>query len=74
MDEMKFKLGSKFLKEFIANIVTTMIYKKLGYDINVALNEIDVEMIDGKVRIHANIDAELDKSEFYKIVKSVKLK
>ena len=71
MDEMKFKLGSKFMKDAIANIITKMINKKLGYNIEVMLNEIDIEMVNGKARIHANIDAEMDASEIYKAIKLV---
>ena len=47
-----------------------MLYKKLGYKIDVQLNDINVEFINGETNIHADVDLKLDKEEFTKIIKS----
>ena len=73
MDELKLKLSTKFMRGFIAKFIAKAIYKKVGYEIDIQLNEIEVETIDGKIRLHVNVDAELDNNEFVKIVKGIGL-
>lgn len=73
MDELKLKLSTKFMRGIIAKIISKAIYNKLGYKIDIELNEIVIEMIDGKVHLHTNVDASIDNEEFKNIVKSVGL-
>lgn len=73
MDEMKLKLSTKFMKNMLSKIITKALYKKLGYKVNIQLNDINVEFIDGETNIHADVDLKLDKDEFTKIVKSTNL-
>lgn len=74
MDEMKLNLSTKFMRGFVANLISKLILKKVGYDIGIQLNEIKVETEDGKVKLHANVDAEITNEEFIKIIKSIGLK
>lgn len=71
MDVLKLKLSTKFMKSMVANLISKTLFKKLGYDIDILLNEIEVENVDGKIFIHINADAEVDNSEFVKILKSI---
>ena len=73
MDELKLKLSTKFMRGFIAKLVTKAIYKKVGYEIDIQLNEIEVETIDGKIHLHVSADAEVNNDEFVKIIKSIGL-
>ena len=73
MDEMKIKLSTKFMRGIIAKIVKKTIFKKLGYDIDILINEIEVENIDGKVHLHINADGEISNNEFVKIIKGIGL-
>lgn len=73
MDELKIKLSTKFMRGIITKIISKAIYAKLGYKIDIQLNDIQVEHIDGKVHLHVNADAEIDNGEFMKIIKSVGL-
>ena len=73
MDELKLKLSTKFMRGIVAKLVAKAIYKKVGYEIDIQLNEIEVETIDGKIKLHVNVDAELDNNEFTKIVKGIGL-
>lgn len=73
MDEMKLKLSTKFMKNIVTTLISKVLIKKFGYDIDVILNEIELKMEDGKVKIHADVDAQVDNSEFLKIIKSVGL-
>lgn len=73
MDELKLILSTKFMKGIVTKIIAKAIKKKLGYDIDIQINKIAIEAIDGKIHLHADVDAEVDKAEFVEIVKSVGL-
>lgn len=71
MDEMK--IGSKFTTNIISKLIAMVIRKKFGYEVELKLNEVDATVIDGKTHVHLDIDAELDKEELIKILKSIGL-
>mgnify|MGYP006959313856 FL=1 len=72
MDELKLNLSSKFMRGIVTKLIAKAIYKKTGYKIDVELNSINVEVIDGKAHIHADVDAEIDNNELKKIVSTIK--
>ena len=67
---MKMKLSTKFMKNVLSKLISKALYKKFGYKIDIRLNDINVEFIDGETNIHADVDLKLDKEEFAKIIKS----
>lgn len=71
MDEMN--IVSKFTTVMISKIAKKVLRKKLGYDIDVQLNEIKASIADGKTHIHMDVDAELSKEELLKILKNIGL-
>lgn len=71
MDEMK--IGSKFTTSIISKLVGMAIRKKFGYEVELKLNEVNATVIDGKTHVHLDVDAELDKEELMKILKSIGL-
>ncbi|WP_322180304.1 CTP synthase [Neglectibacter caecimuris] len=71
MDEMK--IGSKFTTGIISKLVSMVIRKKLGYEVELKLNEVNATVIDGKTHVHLDVDAELDKEELMKILTSIGL-
>ena len=71
MDEMK--IVSKFTTGMISKLLKMMLRKKLGYDIDIKLNEVTAKIYDGKTHIHLDADAELGKEELTKILKSIGL-
>lgn len=71
MDELKLKLSTKFMKSIVANLVSKAIAKKVGYNIDILLNEIEVKNEGGKIHLHIDADAEVENSEFVRIVKSI---
>lgn len=73
MDELKLKLSTKFMRGIVAKLISKAILKNVGYNIDIQLNEIEVETKDGKIRLHINVDAELDNNEFTKIIKGIDL-
>ena len=72
MDELKLNLSSKFMRGIVTKLIAKAIYKKTGYKIEVEPNSINVEVINGKAHIHADVDAEIDNEELMKIVKTIK--
>lgn len=71
MDEMK--IVSKFTTGVISKLLKFTLRKKLGYDIDIRLNEVTAKVDNGKTHIHLDVDAELEKDELTKILKNVGL-
>ena len=71
MDEMK--IGSKFTTSIISKLASLAIRKKFGYDVKLNLNEVKATVVDGKTHVHLAIDADLEKHELTKILKSIGL-
>lgn len=71
MDEMK--IGSKLMKNLIAKLVKRAVKKKVGYEVDIQLNELTATVTDGTAHIHLSVDAEMGKDEFAKILKTVGL-
>lgn len=71
MDEMR--IVSKFTTGMISKLLKLVLRKKLGYDIDIRLNEVTAKVDNGKTHIHLDVDAELEKDELTKILKSVGL-
>lgn len=71
MDEMK--IESKFTTNMISKLVKMVLRKKLGYNIDIQLNEIRTTITDGKTHVHLDVDAELEKEELVKILKNIGL-
>lgn len=71
MDELKLSLKSTFMRSIITKLIGTVIRKQLGYDIDISINDVNVVTVDGKIKLHVDVDAETTNEEFTKIVKSV---
>lgn len=71
MDVLKLKLSTKFMRGMVANLISKALNKKLGYNIDILLNEIEVKNENGKILIHVDADAEVENGEFVKILKSI---
>ena len=72
MDFLKFKLASsKMMKGILTKIVEKKIYEKLGYQIDIQLNDLQVDMIDGEIKAHINVDAKMAKDEFERLMNNI---
>lgn len=72
MDELKMNLSSKFMRGIVTKIISKAVYKKTGYKVEIDLNNINVEVVNGKAYIHVDADAAIDNDELMKIVKNIK--
>ena len=73
MDILMLKLSTKFMKGIIAKLISKAIHNKHGFKIDIQFNELQLENHGGKIHIHANVDGEIEESEFKKIIKSAGL-
>ena len=73
MDEMKVKLTTKFMRNIAAKAIAMFIKSKYGYKVDIQLNDLDINIVDGETNISVNVEAKLDSKEFVKIVKSIGL-
>lgn len=71
MDEMK--IVSKFTTNMISKLVKMVLRKKLGYNVDIQVNEIKTTITDGKTHVHLDVDAELEKEELMNILKKIGL-
>lgn len=70
MDELKLILGTKFMRGIVTKIIAKAILKKTGYHVDIDLHEISAEVVDGKVYLHANVDAAINTEDLVDIIKS----
>ena len=68
---MKLKLSTGLMRNVVTRVISKAVYEKLGYKITVEINEIGLTDSDGKVRLHLNVNADMDNAEFMKLVKTV---
>lgn len=67
MDEMKIVSG--FSRGLVSKIVQGLLCKKLGCKMELKLNEFTATVTDGKIHLHLDIDADMDKAELTKLLK-----
>lgn len=65
------KLLSKFTTGIVSKLAEVVLHKKLGVDADIALNELQVTVVDGKTHIHLDLDAELSKEELTRLLKQI---
>lgn len=71
MDEMRFI--SKFMTKIISKAVETTLRKKLGYNIDIQVNELVAKTDSQKIKVHVDADVELTKEELSKILENIGL-
>lgn len=71
MDEMK--ISSKFTRMLLSKLAKGVLHKKLGYNVDIQLNELNASISDEKAHVHVSIDADMSKEELMKILKKIGL-
>ena len=66
MDEMK--ITSKFTTNIVSKIITKILKQKLGYNAELKLNAIRINLDDEQAHIHLDVDADINKEELLKII------
>lgn len=71
MDILKLKLSTKFMKGIVAKVISKKIYKQLGYKIDIQLNDVQIDVVDGDVKFHIDVDGRMNKTEFSRLMESI---
>ena len=71
MDLLKLKISTKFMKGLVAKVISRKIYKKFGYKVDIQLNDIQLDVIDGDVNFHIDADAKMSKTEFSRLMEKI---
>ena len=66
MDMFMLKLSTKFTKGIVAKIISRNVYKKLGYKVDIQLNDVRIDTVNGDVKLHIKANAKMNKTEFEK--------
>lgn len=66
MDEMK--ITSKFTTNIVSKIITKILKQKLGYNTELKLNAIKINLDDEKAHIHLDVDADISKEDLLRII------
>ena len=62
-------IKSKLIRGLLSVVLQKLIKKKLGTDITLEINGIDIYDVDeGAVRVHLDMDALIDRTELQKLV------
>ena len=70
MDELKIAINSVFMKRIIKTVLSKVIEKKLGYKIDIQINEIKADVTGGVVKLHLDMDGQMTTEELSKLLKS----
>ena len=68
MDMLMIKLSTKFMKGMVAKIIARKVYKKFGYKIDIQLNDVQIDMINGDIKLHIDADGKMNKTEFDRLM------
>lgn len=69
MDEMR--IQSALMTGLISKLIRKTLRKKLGYEIDIQINNVKVSVSDGKASIHLDADAEIETNELMNMVKNI---
>ena len=70
MDELKIAINSAFMKLIIKTVLSKAIEKKLGYKIDIQINEIKADVTGVVVKLHLDMDGQITTDELSKLLKS----
>lgn len=73
MDEMKFKLSTKFMKCVAAKVIAKMIKQKTGYKVDIQLNDLDIWMLNGNTTLKVNAEVNMKSDEFNRLMKTIEM-
>ena len=70
MDELKIAINSVLMRCIVKTVLSKMIEKKLGYKIDIQINEIKADVTGGAVKLHLDMDGQMTTDELSKLLKS----
>ena len=71
MDEIKFNIGSRFLRRMVAKWIIKLIKKYFDCEIEMKLEELRFAYTDGDVVVKTDVEIKMGRDEMYKIIEKV---
>lgn len=71
MDELMLKLSTKFMKGLVAKRLSKKIYQKFGCKIDIKLNDVQIDTVDGDIKLHINADGKIRRAEFERLMERI---
>lgn len=68
---MKLKLSTRFMRNLASKLLSRFIYKKFGCKVNVYINDLEYQTIDGDTTLKLNLEAKMDSNEFIHLMKEI---
>lgn len=65
---MKVKLYTNLVKGIVSKLLSKMIAKKIGYNVQVHINELELDEHLGEIKLTANVEAKMNTDDFLKVV------
>lgn len=62
------RITSKFARGLCSKLLRTIIKKKTGCEIDICLNNLVVKVVNGKVKVCLDLEAELEKKDLIKLL------
>lgn len=67
-DEMIIK--TEFTRNMISGLISKILKKKIGYNVGIQINEIDVANKSDKLHVHLSVDAEISVHDLEELLKN----
>ena len=71
MDMFMLKISTKFMKGVMSKIISRKVYKKLGYKVDIQLNDVQIDTTDSDIKIHIDVDGKMNKTEFDRLMEKI---
>lgn len=71
MDIFMLKLSTKFMKGVMSKVISRKVYKKLGYKVDIQLNDVQIDTTDNDIKIHIDVDGKMNKTEFDRLMEKI---
>lgn len=66
-----FSLKSRLMRDAASKIVSKAIRNKIGCDVGIHFNSVQIAVADGEVKVHLDADADIKKEELIKLLEKL---
>lgn len=67
---MLVNFGSSFMRNAVAKLISMLIRKKFGCKVDLQIDELYINMVNGETTISTKVDAKMESKEFTKLLKT----
>ena len=65
---MKVKLYTNFVKGIVSKVLSKMIAKKIGHNVQIHIDEFELDEHLGEIKLTAKVEAKMNTDDFLKVV------